>query len=81
MGLKPKTATVLQEGREIELPIDEVEPGDMILVRRGNVFRVDGRVASGASAVDESMLTGESIPVTRGRGSDNRRLRSIKTGR
>ncbi|MCE1157874.1 MAG: heavy metal translocating P-type ATPase [Spirochaetia bacterium] len=68
MGLKPKTATVLQEGREIELPIDEVEPGDMILVRPGERVPVDGRVASGASAVDESMLTGESIPVDKGPG-------------
>ncbi len=68
MGLKPKTATVIQEGREIELPIDEVEPGDMILVRPGERVPVDGRVASGASAVDESMLTGESIPVDKGPG-------------
>lgn len=68
MGLKPKTATVIQEGREIELPIDEVEPGDMILVRPGERFPVDGRVSSGASAVDESMLTGESIPVDKGPG-------------
>ncbi|MFZ3109878.1 MAG: heavy metal translocating P-type ATPase, partial [Rectinemataceae bacterium] len=68
MGLKPKTATILQEGREIELPIDEVEPGDMLLVRPGERVPVDGAVLSGASAVDESMLTGESIPVDKGPG-------------
>ncbi|MHB9153360.1 MAG: heavy metal translocating P-type ATPase [Spirochaetales bacterium] len=69
MGLKPKTATVLQEGKEIELPIDEVEPGDMLLVRPGERVPVDGSVISGASAVDESMLTGESIPVDKGPGA------------
>lgn len=68
MGLKPKTATVLQDGREIELPIDEVEPGDILLVRPGERVPVDGLVLSGASAVDESMLTGESIPVDKGPG-------------
>jgi len=69
MGLKPKTATVLQDGKEIELPIDEVEPGDILLVRPGERVPVDGSVLSGASAVDESMLTGESIPVDKGPGS------------
>jgi Cu+-exporting ATPase len=69
MGLKPKTATVIQEEREIEIPIDEVEPGDILLVRPGERVPVDGTVASGASAVDESMLTGESIPVDKGPGS------------
>ena len=68
MGLKPKTATILQDGREIELPIEEVEPGDILLVRPGERVPVDGRVLSGASAVDESMLTGESIPVDKGPG-------------
>ncbi len=69
MGLKPRTATVLQDGKEIELPIDEVEPGDILLVRPGERVPVDGTVLSGASAVDESMLTGESIPVDKGPGS------------
>jgi len=69
MGLKPKTATVIQEDREIEIPIDEVEPGDILLVRPGEKVPVDGTVLSGASAVDESMLTGESIPVDKGPGS------------
>ncbi|HWP68960.1 MAG TPA: heavy metal translocating P-type ATPase, partial [Rectinemataceae bacterium] len=66
MGLKPKTATVLQDGKEIEIPIDEVEAGDVLLVRPGERVPVDGIVISGASAVDESMLTGESMPVDKG---------------
>lgn len=69
IGLKPKTATVLQDGKEIEIPIDEVEPGDILLVRPGERVPVDGTVLSGASAVDESMLTGESIPVDKGPGA------------
>ncbi len=69
MGLKPKTATVLQDGKEIEIPIDEVEAGDMLLVRPGERVPVDGVVVSGASAVDESMITGESMPVDKGPSS------------
>ncbi|HWR12948.1 MAG TPA: heavy metal translocating P-type ATPase [Rectinemataceae bacterium] len=69
MGLKPKTATLLQDRKEIETPIDEVEPGDILLVRPGEKVPVDGTVISGASAVDESMLTGESIPVDKGPGA------------
>ena len=69
MGLKPKTATVLQDGKEIEIPIDEVEVGDMLLVRPGERVPVDGVVVSGASAVDESMITGESMPVDKGPSS------------
>lgn len=68
MGLQPKTATVIHHDKEIELPISEVEPGDMILVRPGERIPVDGVVVSGASAVDESMLTGESMPVDKGPG-------------
>ena len=69
MGLKPKTATVLQDGKEMEVPIDEVEAGDTLLVRPGERVPVDGVVLSGASAVDESMITGESMPVDKGPGS------------
>jgi P-type Cu+ transporter len=72
MGLQPKTATVIQggnaEGAEIELPIDEVEEGDLILVRPGERVPVDGEIVSGRTSVDESMLTGESIPVEKGPG-------------
>lgn len=63
VGLQPKTATVLQEKGEIVLPIDEVEAGDLILVKPGEKIPVDGKVVEGYSAVDESMLSGESIPV------------------
>ncbi len=68
MGLQPKTATVIHEGAEIEIPIEEVESGDVLLVRPGEKIPVDGQVLSGRSAVDESMLTGESIPVEKGPG-------------
>jgi P-type Cu+ transporter len=68
MGLQPKTATVIHDGAETELPIDEVELGDIVLVRPGEKIPVDGEVVSGHSAVDESMLTGESIPVEKGTG-------------
>jgi Cu+-exporting ATPase len=61
--LQPKTARVLREGGEVELPIEEVVHDDVILVRPGERVPVDGEIVSGASAVDESMLTGESLPV------------------
>lgn len=63
MGLAPKTAVVLQEGKEIEVPIDEVEIGDLIIVKPGEKIPVDGVVTEGTSSVDEAMLTGESMPV------------------
>jgi Cu+-exporting ATPase len=63
MGLAPKTAVVVQDGHEIEIPIDEVEIGHVILVKPGGKIPVDGVITDGHSAVDESMLTGESIPV------------------
>ena len=68
MGLAPKTAVVIQDGKEIEIPIDEVEPGDIILVRPGEKIPVDGEVIEGHTAIDESMLTGESIPVDKKAG-------------
>ncbi len=63
MGLSPKTATVIRDGGEGEIPVDEVEVGDVILVRPGEKFPVDGVVLEGSTAVDESMLSGESLPV------------------
>ena len=63
MGLRPKTATVLREGIEHETPIEGVRVGDVVLIRPGERIPVDGQVIDGASAVDESMLTGEPIPV------------------
>jgi Cu+-exporting ATPase len=63
MGLSPKTALVVHEGGDIELPVDEVEVGDVLRVRPGERVPVDGVITEGSSAVDESMLTGESLPV------------------
>ena len=63
MGLAPKTARVVQDGKELEIPVDEVEPGDVLLVKPGEKIPVDGEVTSGHTSIDEAMLTGESIPV------------------
>ncbi|MGI6085266.1 MAG: heavy metal translocating P-type ATPase [Acetivibrionales bacterium] len=63
MGLAPKTAIVIHDGKEMVIPIEEVEVGDIILVRPGEKIPVDGEVVEGRTSVDESMLTGESIPV------------------
>ncbi len=68
MGLQPKTAYVLREGVETEIPIEEVEIGDVIVVKPGAKIPVDGKVVSGHTAVDESMLTGESMPVDKSAG-------------
>ncbi|PKL23117.1 MAG: copper-translocating P-type ATPase [Spirochaetae bacterium HGW-Spirochaetae-3] len=68
MGLQPKTATVIQDGAELEIPIEEVEEGDVVMVRPGEKIPVDGEVLSGNTAVDESMLTGESMPVEKTQG-------------
>jgi Cu+-exporting ATPase len=68
MGLAPKTALVLQDGNEIVIPVDEVEPGDMIIVKPGEKIPVDGEVVEGFTAIDESMLTGESMPVEKTAG-------------
>ena len=68
MGLAPKTAIVLQDGKEIEVPIDEVETGDVILVKPGEKIPVDGVVLEGNTSIDEAMLTGESMPVDKKAG-------------
>lgn len=68
MGLKPKTARVVQDGKEIEIPVDEVEVGDILLVKPGEKIPVDGEIISGLTAIDEAMLTGESIPVEKNVG-------------
>lgn len=70
LQLQPKRARVLRHGREEEIPADEVIPGDLVLVRPGESIPVDGRVVEGHSAVDESMLTGESIPVEKNPGDE-----------
>ena len=68
MGLAPKTATVIQNGQEVEVPIDEVETDDIVLVKPGEKVPVDGVVIEGHTSMDESMLTGESIPVDKQAG-------------
>jgi len=68
MGLKAKTARVIRDQQEMEIPVDEVLVGDVVLVRPGEKIPVDGVVVEGRSAVDESMLTGESLPVEKGAG-------------
>ncbi|WP_297130422.1 heavy metal translocating P-type ATPase [Terrisporobacter sp.] len=69
MGLSPKTAIIIKDDKEIEIPIEEVEVGDIILVKPGSKIPVDGVVIEGYTSVDESMLTGESIPVEKNPGS------------
>ncbi|MEY8001004.1 heavy metal translocating P-type ATPase [Clostridium sp. Mt-5] len=69
MDLAPKTANVIKDGEEIKVPIDEVEVSDVIVVRPGEKIPVDGEVIDGMTSVDESMLTGESIPVEKTPGS------------
>ncbi|MGB4302644.1 MAG: HAD-IC family P-type ATPase, partial [Syntrophomonadaceae bacterium] len=62
-ALQAKTARVVREGVEVDIPIEEVEIGDIVIVRPGEKVPVDGRIVEGHSSLDESMLTGESIPV------------------
>lgn len=69
MDLAPKTACVIRDGKETVIPAEEVVKGDVFVVRPGESIPVDGRVISGESAVDESALTGESIPVDKAQGS------------
>ncbi|HRT78261.1 MAG TPA: HAD-IC family P-type ATPase, partial [Paludibacteraceae bacterium] len=68
MDLSPKTATVIRDGTEVEVPAEEVRVGDIVVVRPGQRIPVDGVVESGSSTVDESALTGESIPVLKQNG-------------
>ncbi len=90
-GLRPDRATVLRDGTETEVAIAAVLPGDQLLVRPGQRIPVDGVVVEGQSAIDESMLTGEPLPVLRGPGSDlvggtlngggALRMRALRVGR
>lgn len=70
VGLAPKMATVLRDGQEVEVPVEEVQVGDLIRVKPGEKVPVDGVVTEGNSTVDESMLTGESIPVSKAVGDE-----------
>jgi Cu+-exporting ATPase len=68
IGLSPKTATVIRKGKELKISVDDVVVGDVIIVKPGEKIPVDGKVIEGDSSVDESMITGESIPVEKKKG-------------
>ena len=68
MGMQAKTARVMRSGEEVDIPVEEVQVGDIVIVRPGEKIPVDGRITEGYSSVDESMITGESIPVEKRAG-------------
>jgi len=70
MDLQAETARILKDGEEVEIPIDELDVGDVFVVRPGENIPTDGKVVEGHSSVDESMITGESIPVEKSEGSE-----------
>merc|ERR1712000_534340 len=70
MGLQPKTLKVIQNGEEVEMPISSVQKGYTIVVRPGEKIPVDGEVSDGSSFVDESMITGEPVPVEKSKGAE-----------
>jgi Cu+-exporting ATPase len=70
MSLEPRTARVLRDGAEEEVPVDRVQVGDVMVVRPGEKIPADGRVVDGRSSVDESLATGESMPVEKGEGDE-----------
>jgi Cu+-exporting ATPase len=70
VGLQAKTARVIRDGKELDIAVEEVLTGDHVIVRPGEKVPVDGRVIDGSSSIDESMITGESIPVEKGEGDE-----------
>jgi P-type Cu+ transporter len=68
LGLAPKTARLIRDGNEEDVPLEQITPGDLLRVRPGEKIPVDGTVVEGSSSVDEAMLTGEPIPVEKGKG-------------
>jgi len=70
MGLQAKTARVVRNGQEVDIPVEDVEVGDIVVVRPGEKVPVDGVIVEGRSALDESMLTGESMPVEKSVGDE-----------
>jgi Cu+-exporting ATPase len=70
IGLQAKTARVVREGREVDIPVEEVLVGDIVVVRPGEKVPVDGEIVEGSSALDESMVTGESLPVEKRAGDE-----------
>ena len=80
MDLAPKTAVVERDGTELEIPVEEVEKGDILVVRSGMSVPVDGVLTEGHAAVDESAITGESIPVEKENGSNVTGATVVKSG-
>ena len=80
MGLQAKTARIIRDGREVDMPVQEVVVGDIVVVRPGEKIPVDGVVLSGSSTVDESMITGESMPVEKREGAKSIGATLNKTG-
>lgn len=70
IGLQAKTARVVRDGQEADIPVEEVLVGDLVVVRQGEKIPVDGEISEGSSAVDESMVTGESLPVEKKIGDE-----------
>ena len=70
IGLRPKTARVKRDGKEIDIPVEEVLIGDVVIIRPGEKIPVDGIITDGKSSVDESMITGESMPVKKEKGDE-----------
>ncbi|MHA1284453.1 MAG: heavy metal translocating P-type ATPase [Promethearchaeota archaeon] len=70
IGLQPKTATLLKDGKEVEIPIEEIEVGDILIVRPGEKIPVDGKIVKGTTKIDESMITGESKYAKKKEGDD-----------
>ncbi|MBU2609088.1 MAG: heavy metal translocating P-type ATPase, partial [Chloroflexi bacterium] len=68
IGLQAKTARVVRDGAEVDVPIEDVQAGDIVVVRPGEKVPVDGEIVEGHSTLDESMVTGESLPVSKGEG-------------
>ena len=80
LDLQPKTAVLIRDGQEVTVPVDEVSVGDFYVVRPGGSFPVDGVIAEGECAVDESALTGESVPVDKTKGDKVSAATVNKTG-
>ena len=80
MGLAPKTARVMRNGQALDIPVEQVMVGDVVVVRPGERIPVDGEIINGYSAVDESILTGESLPVEKQKGSKVYTASINKTG-
>ncbi|MFQ6118010.1 MAG: copper-translocating P-type ATPase, partial [Candidatus Bipolaricaulia bacterium] len=80
IGMQPKTARVIREGREVDIPVAEVAVGDIVVVRPGERVPVDGVIVEGYSSIDESMITGESIPVEKQAGDEAIGATINKTG-